>query len=85
MAQAYATYAWLQAQSTFLDADNSAASVTVTVSNAAGTVLATTVVTSVDPVKITPFYEREFYVKVESKAQVSAVHLATSTKELQAL
>lgn len=85
VAQAYATYAWLQAQSTFLDADNSAASVTVTVSNAAGTVLATTVVTSVDPVKITPFYEREFYVKVESKAQVSAVHLATSTKELQAL
>lgn len=82
----YETYSWLYVESDFLDGDGTtAASVTVTVANAAGTTLATNVVSSRDPVRVTAFREKEVIVTVSGKARTTRVTYASSAAELKAL
>lgn len=81
----YHSFAWLMVESDFTDANASAVTATVTIADSAGTVLSTTVVSSRDPVRLAPFREREFVVTIASKARITAVHLASTTAELQAI
>lgn len=79
----YETFSWLQVDSTFTDADGSAAEVTVTVYTAAGVQLAQCVVTSREPVRVADFLEREIIVEVTSWARIASVTFASSAQELK--
>jgi hypothetical protein len=81
----YESYSWLKVLSNFTDADGSAASVTVTIADAAGTTLATNVVTSREPVRVAPFRELEIILTVSSKARVAEVVFASSAEEMKAV
>lgn len=80
----YESLGWLQIESDFLDADGSSVTATVTVTSPAGATLATATVSDRTPVRLAPFYEREFYVEVASKARIASVTLTTTPDELKA-
>lgn len=79
----YESFKWLHVESTFEDADGEPAAVTVEVTTADGTVLSTSVVTSLEPVILAPFREREIVVIVTSAARVTGITFASSSEELQ--
>lgn len=82
----YETYAWLEVESDFTDADaETAASVAVTIADADGATLASATLTDRTPVRLPAFRERELIVTVVSKARITAVKLASTTEELKAL
>lgn len=79
----YETYSWLQVDSTFKQADGTAAAVAVTIYNSEAVQLAQCVVTSREPVRVPDFLEQEIIVKVESVARVASVTFASSAEELR--
>lgn len=81
----YHSFSWLMVQSDFKDVNGAAVTATVTIADAAGAVLSTTVVSSREPVRLAAFRELELVVTVVSKARITAVHLASTTEELKAL
>lgn len=79
----YDTYSWLEVESAFTDANGAAASVTITVSDAAGNVLSTNVVSSRTPTRVAPWREKEVIVTISSKARIASVTFASSAEELK--
>lgn len=78
----FETFAWCEVTSDFTDADGAAASVTLNIYNAAGTLLASATVSNREPVRLAPFCEQEIQLEVVSKAKVSLVRLAGDAAEL---
>lgn len=81
----YETYAWIEVESDFTDADGSAVSAAVTIADSTGATVASVTVSDRTPVRLAPFIERELIVTVVSKARITAVKLASTTGELKQL
>ncbi len=81
----YETFAWYRIESPFTDLDGSAASAILNIYTAAGVLLCTTTVTSTTPDRLQPFKERELILEVISAARITAVTLASTSEELQAI
>lgn len=81
----YESYSWLMVISDFTDADGTPASITVTLTDAAGNVLSTSVVSSREPVRLPAFHTEEIVVTVSGKARAAEVVLASSAQELQSV